>query len=154
MTPPADTQVVPWTNFSGSGCHRDDVIINAGLASIILLVIYVFRVDSVFRRMRGASMVRSPSVRLALVTAALDLEAPRILNLVGMPRVSIVRGGAQWLVARAVGPLASRRRGAPHQGLPGAGQPGAIRSGGSRVDASAPMGTVGRDLSRPSEPRL
>ena len=88
-----------------------DAIINVGLpGGFVLVAIYYFLVDAVFRRMRKAATVRALSVRVALVTAALNLEAPAGLNLVGILRVSITIVVAQWLVARAFTPLADRRR--------------------------------------------
>ncbi len=88
-----------------------DAILNFGLiGGFVLVAIYFFLVDAVFRRMRKAATVRALSVRVALVTAALNLEAPAVLNLVGILRVSLAIVAAHWLMARVFTPLAERRR--------------------------------------------
>lgn len=117
-----------------------DAMINGGLpGGFVLVAIYVFLVDAVLRRTRRAATVQSLSVRVALVTAALNLEAPAGLNLVGILRASIAIVVAQWLVARVVLPLAGHPRGALNR---------------RRPDASSDVGTAERGLSRPSEVRL
>lgn len=86
-----------------------DAIINLGLSGgFAMVAIYVFVVDTVFRRMRRVATVRSLSVRVALVMAALNLEAPVVLNLIGIVRVTITIFVAQWLVARALTPFGSK----------------------------------------------
>lgn len=115
-----------------------DALINAGLTGgFILVTIYVFLIDAVFRRMRRAATVQSLSVYVALVTAVLNLEAPAALNLIGILRVSIAIVVAQWLVARVL-PPAGRLRGAPNH---------------RRPDASSDSGTAERGMSRPPEVR-
>lgn len=131
-----------------------DALINVGVAGgVILVAIYVFLFDSVFRRMRSAATVRALSVRVALVMAAVNLEAPAVLNLVGILRVSLAIVVAQWLVARVFTPLAGRRHDVADRPRRGGGQRPTARSDITPLAEPADDGAAGRDLTRPSGAR-
>lgn len=129
-----------------------DAMINAGLpGGLVLVAIYVLLVDAVFWRTRRAATVRSLSVRVALVTASLNLEAPAGLNLIGILRVSIAIVVAQWLVARAFAPLAIRRRDVADRRWRSGGQQSTRDT--APLDASAQHGAARPGMARPSDAR-
>jgi len=80
-----------------------DALINLGLAGgLVLIGAYIFLFDTAFRRLRSAATVTSLSIRVAVLVAALDLESPAVLNIVGTIRISLAVLALQWVVKKII----------------------------------------------------
>lgn len=83
-------QLPPTTKTSSTVTSLGDAVINLGVGGgLFLVAAYVFIVDAVAARLHRAPGVAALAVRLIVVAATLDLEAPVVLSLIGMLRATI-----------------------------------------------------------------
>jgi hypothetical protein len=88
-----------------------DALINLGLVgAVIFLAVYVFAFDLTDRKLRSVGTLPTLSVRVVIVGAALDLEAPAVLNVIGMVRISLMMVAMQWVVKKIAGRLTPEKQ--------------------------------------------